>query len=74
MRGSTGRSVGLLRYAPKAASRGGALKMLADVGSRRELFPVPEMIGSALLWLVGGGPLGEPEPGEPSSAGSQVAA
>ena len=55
VRDETGLLVGIMRYAPDPASRNGA-KMLADSGSMRELFPSPESVSGALLWLVEGEP------------------
>jgi hypothetical protein len=76
VRDGAGLLVGVLRYAPNPALRNGAPKMLADAGSRRDLFPAPESIGGDLLWLVEGEPdavaafsLGLPAVGVPGSNG-----
>jgi hypothetical protein len=55
VRDETGLLVGVMRYTPDPASRNGP-KMLAESGSVRELFPSPESVSGALLWLVEGEP------------------
>jgi putative DNA primase/helicase len=51
VRDGAGALVGLLRYAPDAATRKGQPKMLADKGSRREPFPPPESIDGSTLYI-----------------------
>jgi hypothetical protein len=50
-RDATGALVGVSRYAPNPARRNGRPKMLADSGSRREVFPPPEMLPMRDDWL-----------------------
>lgn len=53
IRDGQGRLVGVNRYAPNPAKRSGP-KMLADQGSRRDLFPAPETLSAREVWLVEG--------------------
>jgi Toprim-like len=57
IRDAHGLLVGVARYAP-GPGRGDAPKMLADQGSKRELFPAPETVseGEGFLFLVEGEP------------------
>jgi Protein of unknown function (DUF3631)/Toprim-like len=57
IRDDHGLLVGVARYAP-GPGRGDAPKMLADQGSKRELFPAPEAVseGEGFLFLVEGEP------------------
>lgn len=53
-RDEVGRLVGVARYQPNAAKRGGAPKNLSE--GARELFPQPELIPGKSVWLVEGEP------------------
>jgi DNA primase len=55
VRDAAGGLVGLARYQPDPARRTRA-KLLADPGSRRDLFPAPETVGAGGLVLVEGEP------------------
>jgi hypothetical protein len=79
IRDEHGSVVGVVRYAP-GPERGEAPKMLAESGSKRELFPAPEAVneGEGFLFLVEGEPdavaahsLGLPAVALPGAAGWQ---
>jgi Protein of unknown function (DUF3631)/Toprim-like len=56
VRDASGSLAGVLRYAPNPTERRGP-KLVADAGSRRELFPIPEtLLGERWLFLVEGEP------------------
>lgn len=53
---ATGQWCGLLRYLPNPETRNGQPKLKADAGSRRELFPPPELQEQDPLFIVEGEP------------------
>lgn len=57
LRDMSGVLAGVARYAHDPVRRNGGAKMVADKGSRRELFPAPETLEpGATVWLVEGEP------------------
>jgi AAA domain len=75
-RDAGGRLVGLLRYAPAPFRSNGEPKTLAEPGSKRDLFPAPELIEGPEVWIVEGEPdavaataLGLPAVGVPGTGG-----